>query len=232
MPRLSFVIPVVNEAAGIAELLQRLARDFPGAERVVVDGGSRDDSVSEALRHADLVLMSEPGRALQMNLGAAAARGDILCFLHADTWPCFDANALHAQTDSDFRWGFCRVRLRGNSGALRVIAASMNRRSRWTRVATGDQLLVVARDFFAQNGGFAEIPLMEDVEISKRLRALAPPRAFPLHVSSSGRRWEQRGVVRTVLLMWALRLAYWAGVSPQRLWRYYYGGVAVPDGAG
>jgi rSAM/selenodomain-associated transferase 2 len=223
MPRLSFVIPVLNEASGLGALLAALERDFPAAERVVVDGGSNDDSAAIALRGAHAVLLGEPGRANQMNLGAAVARGDTLCFLHADTTPEFDEAALHAALDGEFAWGFCRVALRSRLPALRMVSAFMNRRATLTGIATGDQMLMVDRELFAEQGGFAAVPLMEDVEICKRLRRVVRPRALPLVVCSSGRRWEDNGVIATILLMWALRLAFWFGVSPERLWRLYYG---------
>lgn len=225
-PALSFVVPVWNESGRIAAQLRALRRAFPDAERIVVDGGSSDGTLPAALPHADAVLLGPRGRAAQMNLGAAAARGRYLCFLHADTLPEFDQAQLLAALAAA-PWAFCRVRLTGRPRALRLIAALMNRRSRLTRVATGDQLLIVRGALFREIGGFADIPLMEDVEICKRLRRRAAPRALALRVASSGRRWERDGVLPTVLRMWALRLAYWAGVSPRRLWQHYYGGRAV-----
>lgn len=216
------MIPVLNEAAGVGELLAGLATGFPDAERIVVDGGSTDGTARAVLRSGATLLIGGRGRAAQMNLGAAAARGRHLCFLHADTQPLFDAEALRAALGKH-PWGFCRVRLLGRPLALRVIAAFMNGRARLTRIATGDQLLIVRRDLFETIGGFAPIPLMEDVEICKRLRCHCAPAALALMVVSSGRRWEQQGVLRTVLLMWSLRLAYWAGCAPERLWEYYYG---------
>ena len=230
MSGLSFVIPTLNEGAGLTPLLDDLKDKFPGAERIVVDGGSTDDTVACALRDADTVLLGAAGRARQMNLGASVAAGPYVCFLHADTFPAFDDAALLRAMDGA-RWGVCRVHLRGSRRSLRVIAAFMNMRSRLSHVATGDQMLIVERSFFHAQGGFADIPLMEDVEICKRLRRQAPPRVLSLAVSTSGRRWESRGVVSTVVLMWSLRLAYWLGVSPGRLWRYYYGdGDSGADG--
>jgi len=219
----SFIIPVLNEADRIPRVLERLRRDFPGSQLIVVDGGSRDASVALALRGADAVLLGDTGRARQMNLGAAGAEGEWLCFLHVDTLPEFSATDLSAALAGDARWAFCRVRLASSRRSLAVVSWFMNRRSRLTAVATGDQLLMVRRDLFAAAGGFADIPLMEDVEICKRLRRQAPPRALALQVASSGRRWEEQGVLATILRMWALRLAFWLGVSPARLWQHYYG---------
>jgi rSAM/selenodomain-associated transferase 2 len=226
VPSVSFVIPVLNEGEGLAETLGRLRDGFPDAERIVIDGGSSDDTVSLSMRGAHCVLLSPAGRAVQMNLGAAAARSDYLCFLHADTQPCFTQESLVSQQDPEMGWGFCRIRLRSPRVSLRVISAFMNARSRITRVATGDQMLVVERSLFESINGYARIPLMEDVELCKRLRTQVAPRVLPLLVTSSARRWEQRGVLSTVLRMWLLRLAYWLGVSPERLWDHYYGAAS------
>lgn len=219
----SFVIPVLNEADRIPALLDRLRQDFPGSQLIVVDGGSRDASVERALRAADAVLLGDPGRARQMNLGAAGATGDWLCFLHVDTLPEFAGPELSAALGDAARWAFCRVRLTSERRSLALVSWFMNQRSRLTAVATGDQFLIVRRELFEAIGGFAAIPLMEDVEICKRLRRLAPPRVLGLRVASSARRWEEQGVLATVVRMWVLRLAYWLGVSPARLWQHYYG---------
>lgn len=224
---LSFVIPVLNEADRLPIVLGELRQRFPGAQTIVVDGGSADGSVAAGLRAADVVLLGAPGRAAQMNLGAAVATGQWLCFLHADTVPQFDARtlvpALDVARQRGRRWAFCAIALRGRPRALRFIAWAMRQRSRLTGVATGDQMLIVEKSLFEELCGFAGIPLMEDVELCKRLRKCSAPAALPLVVASSGRRWEERGVLTTILLMWGLRLAYWMGVSPDRLWQHYYG---------
>ena len=219
----SFVVPVLNEEERLADLLSDLADRFPGAERVVVDGGSSDRSVHVALQGAHVVLTGERGRAAQMNLGANASKGDWLCFLHADTTPLFDESQLQALDSAGARWSFCDVVLEGRSRGLSMVSYFMNRRSRLTSVATGDQLLLVRRDLFDHIGGVAQIPLMEDVEICKRLRRESPPSSAGLRVASSGRRWDEQGLVRTIARMWLLRLVYWMGVSPARLWSHYYG---------
>jgi rSAM/selenodomain-associated transferase 2 len=227
---LSFVIPVLNEAARIPALLADLRARFPGAETIIVDGGSRDNSAALAIPLADSVLLGATGRAAQMNLGAATARGDVICFLHADSGPEFDEQDLLRALGNRPGWAYCRVSLRGVSRALRSISWFINWRARWSRVVTGDQMLIIERALFEQAGGFAEIPLMEDVEICRRLGRIRSPMALPLTVYSSGRRWDEQGVVTTVLRMWALRLAFRAGVSPQRLWNHYYGEAALSSG--
>lgn len=223
-PTLSFVIPVLNEADGIAPLLRDLRERYPGAELLVVDGGSTDHTVAAARPHCAAVLHSPPGRAVQMNMGAHAASGDYLFFLHADTSPGVPVARLLLYLGREPQWGFCPVQLSGGRRAFRVIEWFINRRSRLTRIATGDQMLFVRRELFLALGGYDAIPLMEDVALCKRLRHIAAPLVLDEAVHTSSRRWEQRGVVRTVLQMWALRFAYFAGISPSRLRRIYYGG--------
>lgn len=214
---ISVIVPVLNEADGIEATLLS-AGDPAVVEVLVVDGGSTDDTVSRAARVADRVLVSPRGRALQMNVGARHARGDVLLFLHGDTLlpRDFGHDVLGAVAAGTLGGRF-DVRLRGRSRLLPVVAALMNARSRWTRISTGDQAMFVRRDVFARLGGFAEIPLMEDVELSVRLRRAGRVAALRRRVVSSGRRWDDNGAVRTVLLMWGLRIAYACGVSPERL---------------
>ncbi|WP_220463559.1 TIGR04283 family arsenosugar biosynthesis glycosyltransferase [Sediminihaliea albiluteola] len=219
----SIVIPVLNEAEALSQLLASLRQQCPSAEILVVDGGSADDSVRVALRGADQVLLSKPGRARQMNLGARAAKGGYLLFLHADSQLLFDETLVLKWIKQQPLWGFCRVRLSGDHLAFRVIERAMNIRSTCTQVATGDQLLAVERERFLTEGGFADLPLMEDVEFCKRWRKISIANCLPATVKTSSRRWEERGIARTVLQMWGLRLAYVCGVSPQRLWQFYYG---------
>jgi rSAM/selenodomain-associated transferase 2 len=221
--RLSVVIPALNESAGIQAALHALAPlRARGAQVVVADGGSTDDTV--ALANAVQVIQTACGRALQMNAGAQQASGDTLLFLHADTRLPPDADKLIAQALASGAqvWGRFDVHIEGQSRMLRVIAAFMNRRSRWTGIATGDQALFMTRAAFDAVGGFPAQPLMEDIEMSARLLKLSRPACLRARVVTSGRRWETRGVWRTVLLMWRLRLAYWRGAAPEQLAELYH----------
>lgn len=221
--RVTFVIPTLNESAAIAGLLRDLQQRYPGCERVVVDGGSTDETVKSAMPLCDQLLIGAPGRAMQMNLGAQVAGGDFLFFLHADTRPLISLAALEAVLASGPDWGFSPVRLSGQRLAFRVIEWFINQRSTLTRVATGDQMIFARRALFERAGGFADIDLMEDVALCKSLRATARPAVLPQPVVTSSRRWEEGGIVRTIARMWALRLAYVCGASPATLWRHYYG---------
>ena len=221
MTRLSIVVPALNEAAGVTAALEALA---PLRERVaeviVVDGGSTDGTPERAVPLADQVLASPRGRAVQMNAGAAAATGDILVFLHADTRLPENADALICGALGGSRvWGRFDVRFEGD--ALPLVAASMNLRSRTTGIATGDQAMFVTRDAFVRAGGFPEIALMEDVALSARLKRLTRPACLRACVTTSPRRWRTHGTLRTVLTMWRLRLAFFLGADPKRLARAY-----------
>lgn len=220
-PTFSLVIPVLNEASRLPAFLSTLAPWRSLAEIIVVDGGSRDDGCDVARGRSDRVLSSPPGRARQMNLGAANARGDYLVFLHCDTILGITPERMAEQVARHPAWGFFRVRLSGEPLVYRVIERAISLRSRLTRVATGDQCIFVARWLWEECGGFAEIPLMEDVELSKRLRKIAAPAFVRTPVTTSSRRWETCGIVSTVLLMWWLRLLFWLGVDPTRLAERY-----------
>ena len=221
--KLSIVIPVLNEAGNLPGLLARLAPLCArGTEIIVVDGGSSDDSAGIAERAGVVTLRSPAGRACQMNAGAARATGAARLFLHADTTlpPSADrivAAALHGSR----AWGRFDVRIDGRSPMLRVVAAMMNLRSRLTGIATGDQAIFITHQAFNAVGRFAQLPLMEDIELSRRLKAVSPPTCVRQHVHTSGRRWETRGVWRTILLMWRLRWAWWRGVPAERLAERY-----------
>jgi len=224
VPKLSIVIPTLDEAAGIVAQLQLLqplrAR---GHEVIVVDGGSRDGTAGLARPLADRVLDAPRGRAVQMNAGARLATGDILLFLHADTRLPERADTLvfDALAGPDGGWGRFDVRICGQHPLLPVVAAAMNLRSRLTGIATGDQAIFVRRTLFEALGGFPEIALMEDIALSRSLRARSRPVCLRSRVFTSGRRWEKHGVLRTIFTMWRLRLAYFLGAAPARLARDY-----------
>lgn len=225
--RLSVIVPVLNEAAAISATLQTLAPlRAQGHEVIVVDGGSADATVALARPLADRVLAAQQGRARQMNAGAAAAQGSVLLFLHADTLlPAGADSAIQHALAAGARWGRFDVRIVGDTGSgarwFPLIASLMNLRSRLSGIATGDQAIFIECGLFVQLGGYADQPLMEDIELSRRLRAVAPPACLRQRVLTSGRRWQQRGVWRTVWLMWRLRWRYWRGASPEVLARAY-----------
>lgn len=224
-PRFSLIIPALNEAAGIAETLAALATwREAGDEVVLVDGGSTDDTVARARGLADLVVEAPRGRARQMNAGAQRSRGECLVFVHADTrLPAAAREVLCALMASDTApWGRFDVRLSGSHPLLRVVERMMNLRSRLTGIATGDQVIFVARHRFNAIGGFPDQPLMEDIEFSTRLRREVRPCCVRLAVLTSSRRWESRGIMRTILLMWGLRLRYFFGADPEVLARAYW----------
>ena len=222
--KLSIIIPVYNEAKNITALLRRL-RDyrFQGHEVIVVDGGSSDNSFDCAMGLVDKLLMSNQGRALQMNVGAEQAEGDVLLFLHADTHLPKDADKLIASViDKDEIWGRFNVSLSGQHVFFRIIETMINFRSCITGIATGDQAIFVKRSIFEQIGAYPEIKLMEDVALSKRLKSHGKPVCINERVMTSSRRWEEKGIVKTVLLMWRLRLMYFLGVSPEKISSLYY----------
>ncbi|HEX6944759.1 MAG TPA: TIGR04283 family arsenosugar biosynthesis glycosyltransferase, partial [Casimicrobiaceae bacterium] len=224
--KLAIVIPVLDEAAGIADALRALAPlRRAGHEVIVVDGGSRDDTVALACEHADRVLASPRGRAVQMNVGASASRAEVLLFLHADTRLPDRADAAIARAvERGARWGRFDVALAGRSRLLPVIAAFMNARSHASGICTGDQGLFVQRTAFVAAGGFPPLALMEDIALSSRLRAIAGrPARLRERIVASGRRWDRDGAWTTILSMWSLRYAYWRGEDPDVLARRYYG---------
>ena len=326
--RLSVVIPVLNEAAGIQDALLALQAVRDGVELIVVDGGSTDGTSELARPLADKVLTSAAGRARQMNAGAAVATGDVLVFLHADTrlpeefvgmvtaavvgqapfaarpplppnpntpnpnsllpgrsgGPAANAHPKHPNPDQTGRsgglatnahpnhpiptqtggsggpaakkphpsnhnpvipanagihldlpphcdWGRFDVRLSPSSPMLNLVARMMNQRSRLTGICTGDQAIFVRRDLFDRLGGYADIPLMEDIDLSRRLRKISRPACLRPALTTSSRKWQKHGVLRTICLMWWVRLQYWAGVPPERLVQQYYGAAPVIDSA-
>jgi len=221
--KVSIIIPVLNEAEHIADTLKSLdAYRRQGHEVIVIDGGSNDDTVSITQQYADKVLHSDAGRAIQMNSGIDEAMGDALLFLHADTRLPGDAvsKVINAIEDGYF-WGRFNVRLSGKHFMFRIIERMMNMRSCITGVATGDQAIFVGLESIEIVGTYPQLPLMEDVVFSKRLRKLGWPACIKQQVVTSSRHWEDKGILRTMLLMWRLRLLFFLGVSADKLARQY-----------
>jgi rSAM/selenodomain-associated transferase 2 len=221
--KLSIIMPVLDEAAEIEAALTALAPfRARGVEVIVVDGGSGDGTLALARPLADRVVMAAHGRAAQMNAGATVAKADVLLFLHADTQlpDGADRLVLDALAGSSRAWGRFDVRIDGG-GVFALISAFMNLRSRLTGIATGDQAMFVSQAAFERAGGFPLIALMEDVALSARLKRIGRPLCLAARVTTSGRRWHRQGVLRTILLMWKLRLAYFLGADPVRLARAY-----------
>jgi rSAM/selenodomain-associated transferase 2 len=218
--RLAVVLPTLDEAAGIDATLRALAPlRQRGALVIVADGGSRDDTCARAAPHADRVITAPRGRTRQMNAGAAAAPdAEALLFLHADTLLPAHADTLIGNALAHRAWGRFDVRIDGRSPWLPIVAALMNLRSRLTGIATGDQAIFMTRAAFDAVGGFPDQPLMEDIEISRRLkRRVGRPACLRERVVTSGRRWDERGAWRTIVLMWRLRWAYWRGASAETI---------------
>jgi rSAM/selenodomain-associated transferase 2 len=220
---LSIIMPVLDEAAAIEMALRALSPyRARGIELIVVDGESHDGTPDLARPLADRVLTAAPGRALQMNAGAAVAHGDVLLFLHADTQLPADADRLVLDGLSRSRrvWGRFDIRIDGG-GLLRVVAMMMNTRSRLTGIATGDQAMFVTRAAFDAMGGFPPIALMEDLALSARLKRMGRPLALGARVTTSPRRWRMHGTLRTIFKMWRLRLGFFLGADPEKLARQY-----------
>lgn len=224
MMRWSIIIPVLNEADMIRDALFHLeSLRRQGAEIIVADGGSTDGSPALVRETASRVVPAPKGRAVQMNAAAKAATGDYLLFLHVDTRLPENAGTVFAKVFAARAvWGRFDVRLSGNHPLLRIVETLMNWRSRLTAIATGDQAIFVRRDVFERVGGFPEISLMEDIALSTCLRRIARPVCLRERVTTSSRRWERNGTVRTILLMWKLRWLYFLGIDPVKLAAMYH----------
>lgn len=217
-------MPTLNEAEGIVLTLQSLQLfRSEGHELIVVDAGSDDNTVALAKPLADQVISSERGRAMQMNAGAKLARGDILLFIHADTTLPENAMTLMCEglQQTGKCWGRFDLRLSGRQLLLRIVERLINLRSRLTGIASGDQAIFIRRGRFLVIDGFPEIPLMEDISISRTLKFYSDPLCLKQPVLTSSRRWEQHGIIRTILLMWRLRLSYYLGADPAALAQKY-----------
>ena len=227
--KLSIIIPCLNEAKNIVATLSRLqSLRARGHEVILSDGGSRDKTVELARALVDHCIDSATGRAAQMNAGAITASGDILCFLHADTLAPENIdkiilNALSSSTKIKTpQWGFFCIQLSGAAWPFRIIERLINIRSCTTHIATGDQGVFIQKALFNQLSGFADIPLMEDIELTKRLKKIAQPVCIKHNrLITSSRRWEKHGIIRTVILMWKLRLAYFLGTNESMLSKAY-----------
>jgi len=233
VPSVAAIVPVLNEVDQIEQRARAWER-AGFAEVIVVDGGSDDGSVVRIQAMVEshmrdpqangrlILLHAARGRAEQMNRGAHAATADVLLFLHADTGlPAGAVGMIQEAIRRGCEWGRFDVRLDGPQHGLRLIECAMNVRSAVSGIATGDQAMFVRRDVFAMLRGFAPIPVMEDIEISRRLCMLARPTRIRVPVMTAARRWQRDGIARTMLLMWCLRFFYWLGVAPVRLARLY-----------
>jgi rSAM/selenodomain-associated transferase 2 len=222
--KFSIIIPVLNEAMLIAETLSALQPfRFAGNELIVVDGGSTDATIALSRPFSDQIITGLRGRSRQMNAGAYTAKGDILIFLHADTFlpKGADQAILAGMRSQRKNWGRFDIRLSGRHPLLRTIELLMNWRSRLSGIATGDQAIFVRRELFKAVGGFPDIDLMEDIALSKLLKRYGAPLCLWQKAFTSSRRWEKNGILRTIFLMWGLRLAYFGGVNPAVLARWY-----------
>ena len=224
---LSVIIPVLNEAATIrASLLALQGMRAAGHEIILADGGSTDGTLDLGRELADAQVEAPRGRANQMNAGAAIAHGEVLLFLHADTaLPAGAADMIDQSLASTGKsWGRFNVHIGGSSQWFAMIAFMINWRSRLTGIATGDQAIFVRRELFEKSNGYAQFPLMEDIDLCTRLKRISRPVCLRACVTTSGRRWEAHGVWRTIALMWWLRMRYFLGASPETLARSYYRG--------
>jgi rSAM/selenodomain-associated transferase 2 len=221
---ISVIVPSLNEADGIVDTLQALQEmRVRGLEIIVVDGGSTDDTVAVSSPLADRIIIAATGRARQMQAGAALARGSVLWFLHADSRVPRNADRAIAAAlgTGDRHWGRFDVGFPQGDLLLKVVATLMNLRSRLTGIATGDQGIFVTRELFERVNGYPQIPLMEDIALSRRLKRHSRPVCLHDKLITSARRWQTHGTLRTILIMWSLRLAYFLGASPARLAQFY-----------
>lgn len=219
---ISIIIPTLNEEIAIKDLLQQLQTlRTQGHEVIVVDGGSHDETLSISESLADKVIKSKAGRALQMNNGTMHANENILWFLHADTIIPDHAIEMIQQALNEKDWGRFNVKLSGTNILFRLIESMINIRSCFSGIATGDQGIFVKKNIFESVGHYSILPLMEDVELSKKLKRVSRPVCIKEKLITSSRRWEKNGVISTVLLMWRLRFLYWLGVNASTLAKQY-----------
>ncbi len=231
----SIIIPIFNEAANLPQLFENITGLDPAPQQVlIIDGGSTDNSTVIAQNIINTLIVNNPsaiywhviesnaGRAVQMNAGAKIANSEILLFLHADTQLPNHAITEITSAVMGAKWGRFDVGLDSAEWMLKVVGQMMNWRSRLSGIATGDQAIFVKREIFEKLGGYPVQSLMEDIEISKRLKAIGKPACLRSKVTTSARRWQQYGTWRTILLMWRLRFDYWRGVSADNIKQRYY----------
>lgn len=222
--KLSIIIPALNESRHLLASLQSLSllKNHPH-EIIIVDGGSDDDTLKIAEPYVDFIFTSEKGRATQMNMGAAHASGDILWFLHADSLIPDNAykHICTSLQNNQHIWGRFNIKLSGSNPVFRIIEQLINLRSKITKIATGDQGIFVLRSEFEKLNGFAAQPLMEDIQLCKQLKKISAPACLVNTITTSSRRWESRGIIKTVILMWYLRLAYFLGTPASKLAKQY-----------
>lgn len=220
---LSIIVPTLNEEVHIKKTvlhLQYLRKK--GHEIILVDGGSKDNTIEIGEELVDKIFISKPGRANQMNLGALNATGDVILFLHADTKLPEDVDSIIVDiANKGLVWGYFRLHLTGDRFIYRVIEYFINFRSKCSGIATGDQGLFITKDLFKLIEGYPDIPLMEDIAICRLLKSYSKPVQLKNYLVSSSRRWEEKGVFKTIVLMWKLRLQYWLGVAPDKLAKMY-----------
>ncbi|MGK0296814.1 MAG: rSAM/selenodomain-associated transferase 2 [Gammaproteobacteria bacterium] len=220
---ISIIVPTLNEEAHIENTVSNLQylRE-KGHEIILVDGGSKDSTHEIAEKLVDKIFISNPGRAKQMNLGALNATGDVLLFLHADTILPENVDSIIIDIiDNDLVWGCFTLHLSGGRFIYRVLEYFINLRSKYSGIATGDQGIFITKKLFKLVKGYPDFPLMEDIAISQLLKPISKPVYLSNHLVSSSRRWEEKGVFKTIILMWKLRLQYWLGVAPDKLAKMY-----------
>ncbi len=221
---ISVIIPTFNESKNITATLKQLqALRKNGHKVLLADGGSTDNTIALAAPFVDEIIISEKGRATQMNSAAVKTQSDVLWFLHADTLVPENSDTIICRHLENTRkvWGRFNIQLSGQNFLFRVIENMINLRSKLTGIATGDQGIFIQQDIFKKLNGFSEIPLMEDIEITKRLKKISSPVCITHKLTTSSRRWGKHGILKTVFLMWQLRLAYYIGASANKLARKY-----------
>jgi len=224
MSQISIIIPTLNESESIDKTLNSLLAILKeGNELIIVDGGSNDDTLLKCKKYTDKIYTANKGRAIQMNAGVDKATNDILLFLHADTlMPINFIAEILAALKANNKWGFFKVKFTSRHLLLRLVSTLMNARSCLTKIATGDHTIFIEKELFEEIGGYKEISLMEDIELSLSLKKHSKPYCVNAFVTTSSRKWESNGIIKTILLMWKIRFLYFFGVSPQKLVNIYY----------